>query len=142
VSAAVDIVEIVNIATGIAWIKKIELSQSTEVKDAEEEMLQLAWRVGNTTSGSGGTTGIVANPILPGDAASGLTIEIFNTTKATIGTVTTLNWDWNVRMPFEKIFTPETELFLAPSQRACLELVAPPADILTMGGQIAIEVVG
>jgi hypothetical protein len=143
VTVAVDLVEIVAAATHIVIVHAIEVSQSTDVKDAEEEMLQLAFKTGATTSGSGGTASIVAVPRLIGDAASGLTIEVFNTTKATAGTIVTHNvWDWNVRVPFEKIFTPETRLIISPSTRATLELVAAPADSITIGGQLLIEVIG
>jgi hypothetical protein len=142
VSGPVDLAELVPTAAQILWLHRIELSQSTEAKDAEEEMLQLAWRVGNTTTGSGGNTGVIANQQLPGDPASGLTIKTFNTTKATVGTVITKTWDWNIRMEFDKIFTPETMLFVGPSTRACLELVAAPLDVMTISGTITVEVVG
>ena len=127
----------------MAWIHAIEISQSTDVKDAEEEMLLLAWKSGQTTTGSGGNASVVAVPLLLGDAVSALTIETFNTTKATAGTIVTHKvWDWNIRIPFEKIFTPETQLFLPPGTRATLELVGAPADAITIGGQVVIEVVG
>ena len=59
------------------------------------------------------------------------------------GTIVTHGiWDWNVRIPFEKVFTPETRLFIPPSTRATLELVAAPADALTITGQIVLEVLG
>ena len=143
VTAAVDLAEIVTAATHICVIHAIELTQSTEVKDAEEEMLQLAWKSGQTTSGSGGNTGVTPIPVLIGDAAHGMTVESFNTTKASAGTIVTHKvWDWNIRVPFIYVFTPETRLIIPPSTRATLELVAAPADSVTIGGQICLEVVG
>lgn len=142
-TVAVDLAEILTAATHICWIHAIELTQSSDVKDAEEEMLQLAWKSGQTTSGSGGNTGVTPVPVLIGDAAHGMTVETFNTTKATAGTIVTHKvWDWNVRIPFLYIFTPETRLFIPPSTRATLELVAAPADSITIGGNICLEVVG
>ena len=143
VTAAVDLAEILTAATHMCCIHRIELSQSTEVKDAEEEMLLLAWKSGQTTGGSGGNTGVTPVPVLIGDAAHGMTVETFNTTKATAGTIVTHKlWDWNVRIPFDYIFTPETRLWIPPSARATLELVGAPADSITIGGQIVIEIIG
>ena len=143
VTAAVDLAEILTAATHICVIHSIELSQSTEVADAAEEMLQLAWKSGQTTSGSGGNTGVTPIPRLIGDSAHGMTVETFNTTKASAGTIVThAVWDWNLRVPFEKIFTPETRLIIPPSTRATLELVAAPGDSTTIGGQIVLEIIG
>ena len=145
VTAAIDFVEIVTAATHICWINAIEMSQSTEIKDAEEEMIQLAFKTGQTTSGSGGNTGVTPIPVLIGDAAHGMTVETFNTTKASAGTIVTHKiFDWNLRItPFPYIFTPETRLFIPPSTRATLELVtAPTPDAVTFGGQIVIEIIG
>jgi hypothetical protein len=143
VTVAVDLAEILTAATHICVVHSIELTQSTDVKDAEEEMLQLAWKSGQTTSGSGGNTGVTPIPILIGDAAHGMTVETFNTTKASAGTIVTHKvWDWNVRVPFIYVFTPENRLVIPPSTRATLELVAAPGDSITIGGQICIEVIG
>jgi hypothetical protein len=143
VTAAVDLAEIVTAATHICIIHEIEVSQLTDVKDAEEEMLQLAFKSGQTTSGSGGNTAVTPIPRLLGDAAHGMTVETFNTTKATAGTIVTHGlWNWNVRIPFLKVFTPETRLIIPPSTRATLELVAAPGDSITIGGSIILEVIG
>lgn len=143
VTVAVDIIEIVTAATHICVVHSIELTQSTELGDAAEEQLQLSWKSGQTTSGSGGGTGITPVPILLGDSAHGMTVENFNTTKATAGTIVTHKvWDWNVRVPFIYIFTPETRLVIPPSTRATFELVAAPTDSVTMGGQICLEIIG
>lgn len=143
VTAAVDLVEILTAASHMCCIHAIELTQSTEVADAAEEMLQLAFKSGQTTSGSGGNTGVTPIPILIGDAAHGMTVESFNTTKASAGTIVTHKvWDWNLRVPFLYVFTPETRLWIPPSTRATLELVSAPADSVTIGGQIVIEIIG
>jgi hypothetical protein len=143
VTAAVDLAEILTAAGHICVIHAIELSQSTELGDAAEEQLQLAFKSGQTTSGSGGNTGVTPIPRLIGDAAHGMTVESFNTTKASAGTIVThAVWDWNIRVPFEKVFTPETRLIIPPSTRATLELVGAPTDSVTIGGQIILEVIG
>ena len=143
VTTAVDFAEILTAATHICVIHGIEITQSTEIADAQEEQIQLAWKSGQTTSGSGGNTGVTPVPILIGDAAHGMTVETFNTTKASAGTIVTHKiFDWNLRVPFIYVFTPETRLFIPPSTRATLELVVAPTDSVTFGGQIVLEVIG
>jgi hypothetical protein len=142
VTAALDLCEFQPTAAQVVWVHRIELSQSSDFGDAQEKMLQLAWRVGNTTSGSGGNT-VVPNQQLPGDPAAGMTVcETFNTTKATVGTVLTRTWDWNIRIPFDMIFTPEAMLFVGPASRACLELVTAPTDSVVISGTVTIEILG
>src|SRR3990170_6152906 len=143
VTVALDLAEILTAATHICIVHSIEVSQLTEVQDAAEEMLQLTFKTGQTTSGSGGNTGVTPIPRLLGDAAHGMTVESFNTTKATAGTIVTHGlWPWNVRQEFEKWFTPETRIWIPPSTRATLELVNAPADSITIGGEILIEIIG
>ena len=142
VTAQQDFFEIVAPSDAIVVIHEIELSQSTEVKDAEEEGLSVLLKSGSTTSGNGGTTP-TAIPKEFGDAAFGGTCEVNNTTKATAGTIVThYAWDWNVRIPFIKIWTPETRPILSPSRRMTLELGTTPADSITMSGTITIEEIG
>lgn len=112
-----------------------DVSQSTEVADAAEEMLQLAIRRGNTTSGSGGVTSS-ANPTDANDAAyAGTTPETLNDTKATTSGGTIKGpWNFNVRVGWSMLY-PE---LLAPKvdqgdSRMCVELVAAPADSVTWG---------
>jgi hypothetical protein len=78
-----------------------------------------------------------------GDAAFAGTCEVNNTTQASAGTIVThYVWNWNIRVGFDKIFTPETRPLIRPSRRMCLELPAAPADSLTMSGSITIEEIG
>lgn len=143
VTAALDIAEIVTAATHICIIHGIELSQSTEAKDAAEEMLRLAWKSGQSTSGSGGNTGVTPIPILIGDAAHGMTVETYNTTPASTGTIVTHKlWNWNLRIPFFWYPPPEQRLVIPPSTRATFELLAAPEDSVTMAGQICLEIIG
>jgi len=143
VTVAVDLAELLTAATHVACIHAILLGQWTELGDAAEEQLRLAFKSGQTTSGTGGNTGVTPIPRLLGDAAHGMTVESFNTTKASAGTIVQHGlWPWNVRQEFEKWFTPETRIWIPPSTRATLELVNSPADSITIGGEILIEIIG
>ncbi|MFQ5641667.1 MAG: hypothetical protein ACE5IR_27140 [bacterium] len=137
-----DLFELVAPADGIVVIHEINISQLSDVGDAQEEMLLILLKSGQTTSGSGGTTPS-AVPLLLGDAAFGGTVEANNTTKASLGTIVThAAWDWNIRMPFQIIYTPETRPVLSPSRRATVELATTPADSVTLSGTITFEEVG
>jgi hypothetical protein len=142
VTAAQDFFEIVAPADAVVVIHDIHLSQSTELADAAEEQLTVLWKSGSTVSGSGGSTP-TAIPLHLGDAAFGGTVEANNTTKANTGTIVTHQvWNWNIRVPLDIIFTPETRPILSPSRRGTLELSAAPADSVTVSGYMTIEEVG
>lgn len=147
VTAAQDLMEILAPSDAVVIIHDWTLSQKTEVKDAEEEMLVLTTNrgVGAVTSGSGGGT-ITSQPIHDGDAAFGGTIERNNTTQMAAGSGT-LETDlevhcWNVRMPYQKIYTPETRPVISPGNRWTLELETTPADSITMSLTVTLEELG
>lgn len=140
-TVAQDAFELVAPADAVLLIHSLELSQSSEVKDAEEEMLTVTLKSGQTVSGSGGaaTTPI---PINFGDAAAGATAETNNTTQAGTGTIVTHGaWDWNVRGEFVKIWTPETRPVLSPSRRMTVD-ISTPADSVTFSGTLTFEEIG
>lgn len=142
VSAQQDLFELVAPATGIVVVHQIELGQTSDMGDAQEEGLLILLKSGQTVSGSGGST-LTPVPLLFGDAAFAGTAEANNTTKANTGTIVThYAWTWNVRGDFVRLFTPETRPILAPSRRMTLELATTPADALTVSGSIVFEEIG
>lgn len=147
VTAAQDFFEIAAPTDAIVVIHDWTLSQSTEIGDAMEEMLVLTTNrgVGTVTSGSGGAS-VTPQPIQDGDAAFGGTVERNNTTIMAVGTGT-LETDlevhcWNVRVPYQKIYTPETRPVISPGNRWTLELESTPTDSITISGTITFEEVG
>lgn len=146
VTAQQDFFEILAPSDAIVAIHEWELSQTTEVGDAQEEMLQLTTNrgVGAVTSGSGGSTA-TAQPVEDGDAAFGGTVEINNTTKmaAGSGTLEELEpFNWNIRQPLRQIYTPETRPVISPGNRWTLELETTPADSITISGKVTMEEIG
>lgn len=142
VTAQQDFFEIVAAAGKPCIVHSIEIEQSTEVGDAAEEGLSLLWKDGQTVSGSGGSSPTPAPQTL-GDTAASFTAETNNTTKANTGTIVTKRaWNWNVRVPFLKIFTPETRPVIAGGARATLELATTPADSITVSGTMMVEEIG
>lgn len=142
VTAQQDFFELNAPSDAAVRLLSIHLSQGTELGDAAEEQLLILLKRGQTTSGSGGTTP-TAVAYAAGDPAFGGTVEANNTTKASAGTIVTLEaHNWNVRAPFDRIFTPETCPILSPSGRMTVELATTPADSITISGFIIFEEIG
>lgn len=142
VTAQQDFFELNAPSTAVVVVHDWSLTQSTEVGDAQEEGLAILVKRGATVSGSGGTTP-TASPLEFGDAAFGGTVEANNTTKANTGTIVTMgSYNWNVRVPYQQIYTPETRPVLSPSQRLTIELATTPADSITLSGTITFASVG
>lgn len=142
VTAIQDLFEIVAAADSIVVVHDLHLSQNTDVGDAAEEVLRIELTSGHTTSGSGGSS-VTPVPAQLQDSAFGGTCEANNTTQASTGTIVThYVWNWNIRVGFDKIWTPETRPVIAPSRRMCVELPAAPADSVSMSGTITFEEIG
>jgi hypothetical protein len=142
VTAQQDLFEINAAATKVVELMEIHLSQSTEVGDAQEEGLSILLKSGATTSGSGGTAP-TAVPFELGDVAFAGTVEVNNTTKASVGTIVThAVWNWNVRVGMDIYFPPDARKWLAPSGRMTIELATTPADSITMSGYCVFREIG
>jgi len=142
-TAQIDFFELTAAAEKPCVIHEIYIANSTDVGDAQEEMLTLKLKraSGSVTSGSGGSTPTPV-PIDPDDAASGLTAEVNNTTKLLVGSGTITDerlFSWNVRTAFEKVFTPETRPRIKGGEKKVLELTTTPTDSITMGGYVLVE---
>lgn len=138
----VDFFEIVAPSDAVVEILEFHLSQTSEVSDAQEEMLLVQVKTGASTSGSGGSSG-TAVPRQAGDAAFGGTVEYCNTTKASSGTIVThLSTGWNIRVPLDVIFTPETTIIVSPGVRLTVELGTTPGDSITFAGYIVYREIG
>lgn len=146
VTAAQDLFEIAAPSDSVVVVHSWGLFQTTETGDAQEEMLLLTTNrgVGTVTSGSGGAT-VTPQPISDGDAAFGGTVERNNTTQMAAGTGSLEELEvlaWNIRVPMEKIYTPETRPVISPGNRWTLEMESTPADSITMHGTVTFEEIG
>ena len=144
VSAIQDLFEIAPATNKPILIHSIYLSQSTDVGDAEEEMLRINIIRGHTASGSGGSTPTPAPLPSATGAAAGITAKANNTTVASAGTVVTLHAEaFNIRAGWQYIPTPEARPGCsAASSRIVVRLVAAPADSVNMSGTMIIEEMG
>jgi hypothetical protein len=138
-TAQIDLIEIVGHASRLTWITGLELGQTTEVGDAQEEQLTLEWILGHTTSGNGTATtpGASGN-----DAAYGGTVERFATTLATGGSpVTRRTIPWNVRIGYTMLWDP-TKWLMVPAGSRMVGRVSGPADSVTGASSIFIAEAG
>ena len=140
VTTIVDIVSFEAPAAAAVKIHAVHIFQNTDVKDAEEEILSLVFRriTGTVTAGSGGATA-AGLPLDLGDTADTITIRESDTTIAT-GTATLIaHYGWNVRVPFDLIYTPETMPFIRPTDAWTITLDDAPADSLTIAYTVIYE---
>ena len=140
-TASIDLFELNVASTKAVKLLEVHISQATEIGDAAEEMLLVSIKEGMTSSGSGGTVP-TSVPVGKGNAAYAGTVETHNTTLSSTGTIVThLAINWNIRVPLDLIFTPETVIELPPSTRLAVNISAP-ADSVTFGGYIVFEEIG
>jgi hypothetical protein len=138
-TAAVDLFDITSSSGDVVVIHEIGLSQISDAGDANEELLRLVFKRG-VTIGSGGAA-VTEVPFLPGDSATGTTVNASVSTQHTGGSVL-YNWVWNNRVGFVHTFTPETRPILAPSTAAVFELDTAPAASTTFDGYVIFEEIG
>ena len=144
VTAQQDFFEIVAPSTAAILIHDLWLGQTTELGDAAEEELLILLKSGQTTTGSGGSAPAKV-PRSVASSASGATVAANNTTKASAGTIVTHGGfppTWNIRVPYQMIWTPETRPLLAPSRRWTFELASTPTDSITISGSVTWEEIG
>lgn len=142
VTAQQDFFEITAATGKPCVVHSIELEQHTEVGDVQEEGLLVTLKRGTsaTTSGTGGSQAVTAPPQSSNTGVAGFTADTNNTTKMSGGTITTLRaWAWNVRIPFFKVFTPETRPIITPGERLTVELGTTPADSISVSGTMMVE---
>lgn len=142
VSAMIDIFEILPADDKPVQLDELTIWQTTDVKDAEEEILQIQVIIGYTTSGSGGASGTVGR-LYAGEAAASFTAEVRNTTTATTGTPYIVHADgWNVRAPYIWTPPPGWQPYGTQAIPLYVRLPVAPADSLTMNAMIKVREFG
>lgn len=139
-TAAQDLWEIRPATNRPVRIKNIQISQSSDVGDAAEEMLPITIIRGNTTSGSGGSSPTPV-PLDPSAPAAAFAAEINNTTQASGGSPVTL-WSgaFNIRTGELLMFPPDLYIKARASDTILVvRLPNAPADSLTFHGVLTIE---
>ena len=120
-----------------------EIFQTSDVQDAEEEILRIRVKrqTGSFTVGSGGAAGTNVRA-QEGDAAALVTSRTNDTTQAT-GTFETVDIvGWNVRIPQPKIWVPETQMTIRASSDLVIDLPEGPVDSLDINATLTFEEIG
>ena len=142
-TAQIDIFELLAGTNKPVILLGVEFGQTSEIGDAQEEMLTLILKrcTGSVTSGSGGGTSTFV-PTSPNDTSAAATLETGNTTKLVVGTGTITElarFSWNLRAPFLYVPIPEERVVADQGTRLVLELATTPADsISAIVGRISI----
>ena len=136
VTAVQDLLSILAGTNTPVLLHEFGLYQTTDLGDAQEEVLRIRMRAGQTAAGSVGT----APAMIPrdvDDSAAAAVVRANDTTQAGTGTIVQHgSWGWNIRVPFQQIWTPETRPFFKGGRRATIELTAAPVDSITMSGYL------
>jgi hypothetical protein len=137
VTAAQDVFEITPADDRPVKIAGLFISQTSDVGDAQDEVLRYSIIRGYTTSGSGGTAP-TPQILDPRDSAAGFTAEVNNTTVANTGTAVVLHEDaFNVRAGLALWFPPECQPAADQANTTIVvRLNNAPADSLTMNGTL------
>lgn len=144
VSAAQDLWEILVPSDAVLILHSVIITQSSDAKDEEEELLRVTIKriTGSPTSGSNGSS---ATPTKrsSGDSAAGVTAEINNTTRLSGGTAEIIHDEaFNIRSGFYYIPTPEQRPEISPGNYLLVGLETAPGDALTMSGTLVFEELG
>ncbi len=136
VSAAQDLFELTPADDKPVEIVGIELGQSSDSADAQDEQLQISIIRGFTASGSGGSSATPA-PLSPADTAAGFAAEVNNTTVANTGTGVTLHTGcWNVRAGYINWFPEGARPAAGQGNTTIVVRQTAPADAVTMSGTL------
>lgn len=139
VSAAQDLFELTPADDKPVEIVGIELGQTSDSGDAQDEQLQISIIRGHTTSGSGGSAP-TPSPLDPNSAAAGFTAEVNNTTIASAGTTVTLQTGaWNVRAGYINWFPEGCRPRATQANTTLVVRQTAPADAITMSGTLYVR---
>jgi hypothetical protein len=141
VSAVQDLWHIKAGATNGLFINSIELNQKT-LTTVEGKELRLKRHTVTVTQGSGGTTP-TPQKMAPGGAASGTTVHMNDTTRASAGTLTVIAaLTWQFLNGFLWMPAREDRPYIDISTGFVVELSTAPSGSMTVSGTITFEEVG
>jgi hypothetical protein len=115
----------------------LELGQSSDSQDAQDEQLQIQIIRGHTTGGSGGSSVTSPPPMDPSDNTANFAAEVNNTTIASAGTTQALlRTCWNVRAGYINWFPEDCRPVASQSNVTIVVRQSAPADAVTLSGTL------
>lgn len=135
ITAAADLFEITAATDKPIKVWGWNISQDTDVGDSAEEVLQVTLQRG-VTAGSGGSS-ITPVAMIANDASAGATC----TNRTTAHTNGSILWQtgWNIRVPLEMWFTPESAPVIGADDDPVTLTMTAPADSITVSGSLLFE---
>jgi hypothetical protein len=133
-TAAADLFEITAATDRPVEIVGWTIFQTTDLGDAQEEVLSLTIERG-VTAGTGGTSVTPVDYGGRGESTSDATVNRTVTTAHTSGTVS-LRKGWNIRIPEEFWLPPELYVYVDAGTDPVTLTMAAPADSITVSGTI------
>lgn len=134
VSTAVDLFHFTIADDKPMWFWQLEIAQTTDLGDANEEVLRLGLYSG--VSGGGGGSALTEVALNDYNSISAGTAVVGQGTASTGGTLRKMFY-WNIRQAGPVfIATPETRIRLGQgSSAAAIRLLAAPADSITLSAE-------
>jgi hypothetical protein len=135
VSTATDLFHITPAANRPILIYGMTLGQTSDLGDAQEEVLRIGLYRG-VTGGTGGTAVTEAAYDVPTGPTSTAQVLTLNTTASTVGTLLEVI-PWNIRVPLMWFPIPELRPSISAAEGvAALRLIGAPADAITLSGTL------
>ena len=134
VTTATDLFELTCAADRPHEIMGWTIYQTTDLGDAQEEVLTLTVERG-VTAGSGGASATIVDYGGRGESTSDATVNRTVSTAHTGGTVI-LRKGWNIRIPEEFWLPPELYIYYDAATDPTTLTTTAPADSITVSGSI------
>ena len=136
-TTATDIFEITATTTARLRIHQIDLCQTTDLGDAAEEVLRIGYYRA-VTAGSTGSA-LTENTYVDSNDGPATAAVVANRGTASTGGTLIQIIGWNIRIPLQYIWTPETRPVIELSTVSTFKLVTAPIDSVTVSGTLLWE---
>lgn len=133
-TTATDVFECTVPATCRMEIMQIRLGQTTDLGDAQEEVLRIGLYRGATAGSTG--TALTEQPFVDSnDGAARVAVVANRGTASTGGTLIDII-PWNIRIPMNELYIPELRPIAEISTVLTYRLLTAPTDSITISGSI------
>lgn len=138
VTTATDLFHVTATADSVLLIHELDLCQTTDLGDSAEEVLRIGIYIG--VSGGSGGTALTEVKYATQDTASVTAAILSNNSSISTGGTLLGIIGWNIRIPLEKIWTPETRIRCDSGEDPLsFRLLTAPADSVTISGTLIWE---
>ena len=136
-TTATDVFEVTAPSTARIRFHQLDLCQTTDLGDAAEEVLRIGYYRGVTAGATG--TALTENTYVDSNDGAATAAVVANRGTASTGGTLLQIIGWNIRIPLQYIWTPETMPVIEVSTVGTFKLLAAPADSVTVSGTLLWE---